>query len=169
MSKTIDNGIFAVVLFEHKENKERKDGKGAMTLLATTVFALAFPANGHITAPSVFPTHVEAAQVFAKSEQLIIGTEYVLTAYSCSESQGTSLCLARWTGERPIEGRTIASNDLPPGTVVDIEGVGLRTVEDSGGGLGFLHLDVYFDDYATAIQFGKQYRQVRVQAKEGRE
>ncbi len=57
-----------------------------------------------------------------------------------------------WTGNTcangnyPTSGYTVACNDLPIGTVVYIEGVGYRTVEDRGGMTrGTYWMDVYFD------------------------
>lgn len=57
-----------------------------------------------------------------------------------------------WTGNTcangnyPTSGYTVACNDLPIGTVVYIEGIGYRTVEDRGGMTrGTYWLDVYFD------------------------
>lgn len=49
-------------------------------------------------------------------------------------------------GNYPTAGYTVACNDLPIGTVVYIEGIGYRTVEDRGGMTrGTYWLDVYFD------------------------
>ena len=49
-------------------------------------------------------------------------------------------------GNYPTSGYTVACNDLPFGTVVYIEGIGYRTVEDRGGMTsGIYWLDVYFD------------------------
>lgn len=49
-------------------------------------------------------------------------------------------------GNYPTAGYTVACNDLPFGTVVYIEGIGYRTVEDRGGMTkGTYWMDVYFD------------------------
>lgn len=64
-------------------------------------------------------------------------------------------------GEFPKEGITVASNLLPLGTRVYIEGIGERVVEDTGGmGLGVI--DVYLGDYYDCIQFGRQQAEVYV-------
>ncbi len=125
-------------------------------LLAAALFAVCFPATGYIVAPPVMPVHIEAAV------EAPIGAEYVLTGYSCSEDQGTSACVGRWTGRRPVEGRTIASNTIPAGTVVVVEGLGRRIVEDSGGGLAADQIDLYFEAYDDAVRFGRQSRRVTI-------
>lgn len=66
------------------------------------------------------------------------------------------------TGTKVVQGRTIAADwdVLPPGTIVYIEGLGERIVEDKGGGVNGRHIDVYFDDLDAALEWGRQKRQV---------
>ena len=64
-------------------------------------------------------------------------------------------------GEYPTIGHTIAHNTLPFGTMLYIEGVGVRVVEDRGPDwLGSEWCDLYLGDTATCIQWGDQYRKV---------
>ncbi|WP_369750407.1 3D domain-containing protein [Brevibacillus sp. CF112] len=56
---------------------------------------------------------------------------------------------------------------LPPGTIVYIEGLGERIVEDKGGGVNGRHIDLYFDDLDTALEWGRQKRQVWIVKKRG--
>ena len=58
-------------------------------------------------------------------------------------------------GNYPTEVLTIASNTLPIGTRVYIEGIGERTVEDTGGMPGNV-IDIYMGDPGTCVQFGRQ-------------
>lgn len=63
------------------------------------------------------------------------------------------------------EGRTIASDwsQLPPGTIVAIEGLdGTYTVEDRGGGIKGKHIDLYIEDLEEALTWGRQDRAVWV-------
>ena len=76
-----------------------------------------------------------------------LGT-YQLTAYA-------------WTGNRCANGNyptlnyTIASNSIPMGSRVYIEGYGEFVVEDTGG-MSSNVIDVYMGDYSTCIQFGRR-------------
>lgn len=76
-----------------------------------------------------------------------LGT-YQLTAYA-------------WTGSRCANGNyptlnyTIASNSIPMGSRVYIEGYGEFVVEDTGG-MSSNVIDVYMGDYSTCIQFGRR-------------
>ncbi len=62
------------------------------------------------------------------------------------------------TGTVPAQGRTIAVDPkvIPYGSHVTIEGLGTFTAEDCGGGINNNHIDLYFENHADAIKFGKQ-------------
>lgn len=69
------------------------------------------------------------------------------------------------TGTYVKEGRTIAADwgVLPPGSVVQIEGLdGTYTVEDRGGGVKNNHIDLYIADLGAAKKWGRQQRSVWV-------
>ncbi len=52
---------------------------------------------------------------------------------------------------------------IPLGTRLMIEGFDTVFVaEDTGGGIRGSHVDVYFPDYASALQFGVQYRAIAI-------
>lgn len=74
--------------------------------------------------------------------------DYQLTAYEWTGNPCAN-------GNYPTEGYTIASNTLPIGTRVYIEGIGERTVEDTGGMSGNT-IDIYMGDPGTCVQFGRQ-------------
>jgi 3D (Asp-Asp-Asp) domain-containing protein len=65
-------------------------------------------------------------------------------------------------GTTATEGRTIAADwgVLPEGTVVYIEGVGVRTVEDVGGAIKGYDIDVFISDHTQAMVFGVQKLEV---------
>ena len=92
-------------------------------------------------------------------------TEYEATAYCACEK-----CCGVWGENRPDgvvytasgavaqEGVTIAADwdVLPPGTVVFIDGLGERVVQDRGGAIKGNAVDVYFEDHDEALVFGRQ-------------
>lgn len=92
--------------------------------------------------------------------------QYLVTAYCSCE-----ICCGKWALNRPNgivytsngsiaeEGVTIAAdwNVLSPGTIVYIDGLGLRTVQDEGSAIIGKHIDVYMDEHQKAAEFGAQY------------
>lgn len=93
-----------------------------------------------------------------------------ITAYcSCTK------CCGQWgvsdpeksktaTGVKPVQGRTIAADwdCYPPGTTIEIKGLGTFTVEDKGGGIKGNKIDMYFTTHSDALKFGRQYIEGRV-------
>ena len=89
----------------------------------------------------------------------------VATAYCPCE-----ICCGKWALNRPDgivytasgaiaeEGVTIAADwdVLPPGTVVYIDGLGERVVQDRGGAIKGNAVDIYFEDHDEALVFGRQ-------------
>ncbi|MCY9198090.1 3D domain-containing protein [Bacillus atrophaeus] len=51
---------------------------------------------------------------------------------------------------------------IPLGTVVYIDGIGQRTVQDTGGGVKGKHLDIYINNLDQALTFGVQEAAVHV-------
>lgn len=80
-------------------------------------------------------------------------------------------CCGEWALKRPggvvytadgsvaKQGVTIAADwsVFPAGTVLYIEGLGERVVQDKGGAINNMDVDVYFDNHGEALQFGRQY------------
>lgn len=91
--------------------------------------------------------------------------EAVATAYCSCEK-----CCGDWALNRPDgivytasgsvaqTGVTIAADwsVFPPGTVVYIDGIGERTVQDRGAAVKGNHVDLYFEDHDEALVFGRQ-------------
>lgn len=91
--------------------------------------------------------------------------EAVATAYCPCER-----CCGEWALNRPnrivytasgaeaVQGATIAADwsIYPPGTVLFIEGLGERIVQDRGGAIQGQKIDVYFESHDDALQFGRQ-------------
>ena len=98
-------------------------------------------------------------------------TTVTATAYCPCEK-----CCGVWAENRPNgivytasgaiaqEGVTIAADwDVyPPGTVLQVEGLGEYIVQDRGGAIKGLKIDVYFEDHDDALQFGRQEVRIRV-------
>jgi 3D (Asp-Asp-Asp) domain-containing protein len=90
-----------------------------------------------------------------------------LTAYCpctrcCDQYGGSPEGKLGAIGTYVYEGTTVASdkNVLPYGTVVYIEGVGIRFVTDCGGAINHKEIDVYYRSHSEANEFGNQYHNV---------
>lgn len=102
--------------------------------------------------PVVVQTSMEAQE----PELVSIGT---FTAYAYCPCE---TCCGQWSGGPtasgvlPAEGRTVAADwdVLPAGTEIYIDGVGWRTVEDTGGSISGNVLDLYVEDHQAALEWG---------------
>lgn len=122
-----------------QEEQERKEAEE----LATKQKKSAQRAPQKATAPSQSVASAENTP-----EGMTYLGDYQLTAYEWTGNPCAN-------GNYPTEGLTIASNTLPIGTRVYIEGIGERTVEDTGGMSGNV-IDIYMGDPGTCVQFGRQ-------------
>lgn len=107
---------------------------------------------------------VEQGHRIAKAGQDKSGT-YTITAYcSCSKCCGEWADGFTFTGELAHEGVTIAADPsvLPLGTIVEIEGIGQRVVQDIGGAIDGNEIDLFFYSHEAALAFGIQYLEVTV-------
>lgn len=82
-----------------------------------------------------------------------LGT-YTLTAYEWTGNPCANGCY-------PTEGYTVASNSIPLGTRLYIEGIGERVVEDTGGMSGNV-IDIYLGSASACVQFGRQSADVYI-------
>lgn len=96
---------------------------------------------------------------------------YTITAYC-----GCEKCCGEWAknrrdgvvrgayGDRLSQGLSVAA-PLPPGTIISIDGIGLRWVEDKTADWvvekydGKI-IDIYFENHQDALNFGVQNREV---------
>ncbi len=122
------------------------------------------PAEASAPAPAPTAEVVEPPQVSPEPVEPA-WAEYEATAYCSCEK-----CCGAWAENRPDgivytasgavaqEGVTIAADwdVLPPGTVVYIDGLGERVVQDRGGAIKGNAVDVYFEDHDEALVFGRQ-------------
>ena len=95
----------------------------------------------------------------------------VATAYCPCE-----ICCGKWALNRPDgivytasgaiaeEGVTIAADwsIYSPGTLLYIEGIGERTVQDRGGAISGQKIDVFFNNHEDALHFGRQEVRIKV-------
>ncbi len=96
--------------------------------------------------------------------------EYRVTAYSacvacCGKSDGIT---ADGTYAPGFKGVLVsAPKDIPFGTRLWVEGVGLVEVHDRGGAIKGRRLELFFQKYNDAVQWGVQKRQVWVWKESG--
>lgn len=120
------------------------------------------------TAPSA-GSHVPNGDKSSPSSRFYLGA-FTITAYtagyeSTQKKKGEPGYGITATGTTVTEGRTIAADwtVLPPGTVVEIEGLhGQYTVEDRGGAVKGKHIDLYIQNLNEAKAWGRQTRSVQV-------
>lgn len=128
--------------------------------------------------------HLDATQTRTASSG-VSGTQEISTYHNGSSSLHTVICTVTAyspgyestgktpdhplykrtaTGSTAEEGRTVAADFdfLPPGSLIEIEGIGLRVVEDTGGGLSNKHIDLYFESHEEAVEFGRQQKEIKV-------
>ena len=105
------------------------------------------------------------AAPYEEPELVSLGT-FTVYAYCPCET-----CCGQWSGgptasgTMPEEGRTIAADwgVLPAGTEIYLDGIGWRTVEDTGSGITGDKLDLYMDSHEAALKFG--VREIAVYAR----
>jgi len=118
------------------------------------------------------PVRVAYAPVFRgapRIEKPLQWETYIATAYCpCERCCGSGASGITASGARPREGVTIAADweILPEGTIIEIEGIGYRLVQDTGSLIKGHRIDIYFDSHEEALEFGVQEVKVRV-VKEG--
>jgi 3D (Asp-Asp-Asp) domain-containing protein len=150
--------ILAIILIvflsiNAKQNQEIKAFESMQVSAAVTVPVKA--------APIVTPPKTE---ISTQTFEVFTITAYCSCSKCCGKSDGIT-----YSGQKAVEGITIAAdlNILPIGTVVEIEGIGKRTVQDKGGNIKGNRIDLFMGtDHQKALNFGKQERWVTV-IKEG--
>ena len=120
--------------------------------------------------PSVEPQPT-VTPITTESTQEVEWETYIATAYCPCEK-----CCGKYAKNRPNgivytasgeiaeEGVTIAADweVLPPGTVVEIDGIGTKIVHDKGSAIKGNRIDIYFESHQKALDFGVQDVQLKV-------
>ncbi len=103
-----------------------------------------------------------AVVTYAEETKLEYLGKFKITAYNasiecCGKDDGITA-----SGAIAKEGITVASDwdKLPKGTVIYIDGIGERVVEDKGGMIKGNKLDLFFEDFDTCFKFGVQELEV---------
>ena len=81
-----------------------------------------------------------------------------ISAYTLAEGNGDGVTAS---GTIPVEGRTIACDHLPFGTIVMVYGEPY-IVEDRFGAGHTNQIDIYFDNLQDALNFGRQRVKVKI-------
>ena len=122
----------------------------------------AFPAEIEAVAIAEEPGEAEKIDAAITRDLAYAGT-FTVTAYSadykcCGKRPGHPDYGITASGTTATEGITVASDwsVLPAGTEIYLDGIGYRTVEDRGSGIEGQDLDLFFEDYDTAVNFGVQ-------------
>ena len=105
----------------------------------------------------VVQTSVEAEE--PQEPDLVSIGAFTVYAYCPCET-----CCGQWSGGptasgvMPEEGRTVAADwdVLPAGTEIYLDGIGWRTVEDTGGAIRGDTIDIFFESHEEAAAFGVQ-------------
>ena len=157
---------------EQKRRRQRiRANITGLMILAGAMAAGTLLGAGSITEPqepakATFRPVVVQTSIEAQEPELVsIGT---FTAYAYCPCEK---CCGQWSGGptasgvMPEEGRTVAADwdVLPAGTEIYIDGVGWRTVEDTGSGITGDKLDLYMDSHEAALKFG--VREIAVYAR----
>jgi 3D (Asp-Asp-Asp) domain-containing protein len=111
--------------------------------------------------PKVVITPVEVSRGGERPAVMFEATGYCNCAVCCDSETGI-------TASGKVASSETVSADwdvLPEGTWVIIEGIGRRVVQDRGAAIRGNRLDVWFEDHAAALDFGR--RQVMVKIEEG--
>lgn len=85
-------------------------------------------------------------------------TAYCPCASCCGKETGITA-----SGTKATAGRTIAaSSNYSFGTKIEIEGLGVYTVEDRGGAINGNRIDIFFNTHQEALNFGRRQIKMRV-------
>ena len=98
-----------------------------------------------------------------EEEKREVTEKFIITAYCpcvkcCGKTDGITA-----SGVKAIEGVTVATDkSIPFGTKVYIDGVGEIIVQDRGGAIKGNRIDLYFSDHQSALNFGRQTKEVTI-------
>ena len=87
---------------------------------------------------------------------LVLCTAYSPSFEECGKTDGITA-----SGIRAVEGETVAADDLPPGTKVEINGE-IYTVHDRFGAGHKNRIDIFKESQADCFKFGRQFAFARI-------
>lgn len=108
--------------------------------------------------------HNNAVEKQIRADNNKTGELYIITAYCGCEKCCEKTDRITASGTVATQGRTIAvdCSEIPYGTEVEIEELGIFIAEDCGGAVKGRRIDIYFDTHEEAMEFGKQERIVYI-------
>ena len=91
-----------------------------------------------------------------------IGRFYITYYCPCAECCGAGGGKITASGTTPTAGRTVGVNPsiIPYGTNLKIGNTYGYVAEDTGGGIGTYHIDIFVNSHAEALQKGVDYKDV---------
>ncbi len=98
----------------------------------------------------------ETTQVEQDKPQSEYLGEFTVTAYcSCKKCCGKQTGITK-SGTKAIEGVTIGTDwgVIPNGATVEIEGLGVRVAQDTGGAIKGKRIDFYMQHHSECLEFG---------------
>ena len=142
----IDNGI--CVYFNNEEELQKDSGKNLKSWIVINQENINFK-DGDIMADNLGEFHM---------------TSYCPCTICCGQWGGSPEGKIGALGANVYEGVTVAADKsvLSYGSVVYIEGVGIRFINDCGGAINGRDIDVYIADHNRALEFGNYYSNVWV-------
>ena len=114
----------------------------------------------------LFPINTEAKAKYKKVEKRLYMGEFWITHYCpCARCCGIGGGKVTASGTTPTAKRTVGVNPnlIAYGTKLKIGSKKSKTIyvaEDTGGGIGWKHLDVFCDTHSEALQAGVGYKKV---------
>lgn len=97
-----------------------------------------------------------------KPKLTYIGRFYITYYCPCAECCGIGGGKVTASGTTPTAGRTVGVNPsvIPYGTKLKIGKTYGYVAEDTGGGIGTYHIDIFVNSHAEALQKGVAYKDV---------
>ena len=110
-----------------------------------------------------YETKYVKVKVKVKKKKLL-GTFYITHYCPCAQCCGAGGGKVTASGTRPTAGRTVGVNPklIPYGTKLQIGKKDGYVAEDTGGGIGWYHLDVFCNSHQEALNAGVQHEKVYV-------
>ena len=108
-----------------------------------------------------FPAYAKSKTVKVK-RKTYLGKFYITYYCPCAECCGIGGGKVTASGTTPTAGRTVGVNPsiIPYGTKLKIGNTYGYVAEDTGGGIGTYHIDIFVNSHAEALQKGVDYKDV---------
>ena len=97
-----------------------------------------------------------ALLVFNIYSQEVVVTAYTAAPDECGKGDGITA-----SGYKATEGVTVAADNLPFGTIIEMDG-NMYIVTDRFGGGYDNKIDIFMQDQERALQFGRQVKTVKI-------